>query len=69
MTLKEIRELLLLKEWSREELAARLGIVRNTIDRWFCARESNRRYPSPENVEQMRGWLKEAREDSRKVAV
>lgn len=65
MTLKEIRELLLLKEWSRTELGNRLGISLNTIDRWFCVREDQRRHPSPEHVEQMGVWLDEAREQSR----
>lgn len=66
MTLKEIRELLLLKEWTREELADRLGIVRNTIDKWFCVREDHRRHPSKEQVDLMRSWLSEAREEVRK---
>jgi transcriptional regulator with XRE-family HTH domain len=66
MTLKEIRELLLLKEWTREQLAELLGITRNTIDRWFCVREDHRRHPSPEHVERMRVWLASARDEVRK---
>ena len=61
MTLKEIRELLVLKEWTREKLATELGVTRNFIDRWFCVREDQRRHPSPEHVEKMRAWLSEAR--------
>lgn len=66
MTTKEIRELLLLKEWTREELAARLGLKRNTVDRWFVAPEEQRRHPSPEHVAKMRGWLTEARDEQRR---
>lgn len=66
MTHKEIRELLLLKEWKREELAEKLGIARNTIDKWFCVRADQLRRPSPEQLELMRQWLAEAREEVRK---
>lgn len=66
MKLKEIKEMLVLKEWSRDELASRLGIVRNTIDRWFCVKEEQRRYPSPEHVAKMQQWLAEAREEAYK---
>lgn len=66
MKLKEIRELLVLKEWSREHLAGLLQITRNTIDRWFSVEEKNQRFPSPEHVEKMRRWLNEAREETRK---
>lgn len=68
MTLKEIRLLLLLKEWTREELAAQLGIARNTIDKWFCVREDQRRHPSPEQIEKMREWLNEATDDSKNLS-
>lgn len=63
MNLREIRELLILKGWSREVLAERLGITRNTVDRWFCVREGNRRYPSANFCEVMKSWLAEAREE------
>lgn len=61
MTLKEIRLLLLLKEWSREKLAKELGITRNTVDRWFCVAPDQQRHPNPEQIDLMRAWLKEAR--------
>lgn len=67
MTLKEIRELLVLKEWTRTELAKRLGIVRNTVDRWFCATDPHRRWPNKDQVLQMRAWLAEAREATREL--
>lgn len=60
MTHKEIRELLVLKEWTREELAERLGLVRNTIDKWFLESE-NQRHPSEECTAKMRVWLNEER--------
>lgn len=66
MKLKEVRELLVLTEWTREELAEKLGITRNTIDRWFSAEEKNRRHPSQEHVDKMRKWLNEARDEARK---
>lgn len=66
MKLKEISELLLLKEWAREELARRLGVSRNTIDRWYSSKEDQRRYPSIIHVEKMRAWLEEARSEARK---
>ena len=66
MSLKEILELLLLKDWSREHLADLLGLSRNTIDRWFASKEEQRRYPSVEHVGRMRNWLTEAREETRK---
>ncbi len=66
INLKEIRELLVLKEWTREQLADLLGITRNTIDKWFCVREDHRRRPSPEHIEKMLAWLAEAREETRK---
>lgn len=69
MQLKEIRELLVLKEWTRETLAERLKITRNTIDRWFCAAESNQRHPSPDHVKLMRAWLVEARRENQAVPV
>lgn len=65
MTLKEIRELLVLTDWTREQLGQRLGITRNTIDRWFCVGE-HQRHPSPEHVKKMRAWLTEAREEARR---
>lgn len=68
MELKAIRELLVLKEWTREELAERLGITRNTIDKWFCVREDQRRHPSADNVRDMTKWLKEARAAVRQPA-
>lgn len=66
MRLKEILELLVLKEWTRDDLADKLDISRNTIDRWFCKREDQQRHPSPEHVKKMRTWLAAAREESRK---
>jgi transcriptional regulator with XRE-family HTH domain len=66
MSQKEIRELLVLREWTREELASRLGVTRNFIDRWFCVREDQRRHPSAELVQKMRAWLEEAREEVRR---
>jgi transcriptional regulator with XRE-family HTH domain len=65
MTQKQIRELLVLKEWTREHLADLLGITRNSIDRWFCEREIQRRYPSKDHITRMQKWLLEARRESR----
>lgn len=65
MTLKEIRELLVLKEWTRGDLAEQLGIKSNTIDKWFIADPDQLRRPSPEHVKKMRVWLTEAREANR----
>lgn len=65
MTHREIRELLVLKEWSREELAEKLGITRNTIDKWFVENEQHRRHPSLDHVQKMRTWLAEARHECR----
>lgn len=68
MTLQEIRELLVLKNWTREELADKLGIVRNTIDKWFIESE-NQRHPSPECVEKMQQWLGDARSKLRPLPI
>ena len=61
MSPKEIRELLVLKEWSRADLAELLGITSNTVSRWFCETEPHRRHPNHEHVEKMSAWLVEAR--------
>jgi transcriptional regulator with XRE-family HTH domain len=66
MNLKEVRELLVLKDWTREDLASKLGITRNTIDKWFCVREDQRRHPSADLCRQMRDWLNEARDEVRR---
>lgn len=62
---KEILELLLLKEWSRVDLANNLGLSLNTIDRWFCKDSKHQRHPSVEHVRKMREWLSVAREEYR----
>lgn len=67
MRLKEILELLVLKEWSRDDLAHKLGVSRNYIDRWFCKQEEQRRHPNDEHHSKMREWLIEAREQSRSL--
>jgi transcriptional regulator with XRE-family HTH domain len=66
MSLKEIRELLVLKEWTREQLAELLGITRNHIDRWFCVKKDQQRHPNTEHVAKMRRWLEEARDEAHK---
>jgi transcriptional regulator with XRE-family HTH domain len=66
MRLKEILELLVLKEWTRDELADKLDLSRNTIDRWFSTKEDQRRHPSTEHVTKMRSWLAAARNETRK---
>lgn len=66
MTRKEIKELLVLKEWTRGDLAERLGITRNTVDRWFVDTEGSRRHPSQLQCDQMRAWLTDARDEVRK---
>ena len=63
MSLQEISEMLMLKDWTREKLADMLDLSLNTIDRWFCKSEEQRRHPSVEHVEKMRAWLLEAREE------
>jgi transposase len=62
MRLDEIAEMLVLNGWSRPDLAEKLGKSINTIDRWFCTKESHRRYPSQSDVEKMRAWHAAARE-------
>ena len=64
MTQREIKEMLLLKDWDRDHLAGLLKTSRNTIDRWFCKDEKHRRYPSEQHVTKMRKWLMEARKDA-----
>lgn len=66
MRLKEILELLVLKEWTRDDLAEKLDLSRNTIDRWFCTSEEQQRHPSIEHVAKMQGWLSEARKETRR---
>lgn len=63
---KEILELLVLKEWTRPELAQRLGVSENLVYRWFCKTKASKSSPSPENVAKMRKWLAEAREEAHK---
>ena len=67
MRLLEIREMLLLKQWTRDELADKLGVSRNLIDRWFCTEEKQRRRPSNNHISKMRVWLREARDESRSL--
>ena len=67
MTLKEIRELMLLNDWSREDLAERLGLCRNSVARWFCSTRS-RMTPSVTACLVMRQWLTEARAAAREPA-
>ncbi len=66
MTPKEIAEMMLLKEWSRQELADKLGVSQNLVARWFCATDNGHRNPSQENEAKMRQWLREARAEARK---
>ena len=61
MKLKEIRELMLHKDWEHKDLAEAVGLSTNTVDRWFCVDERHRRQPSPEVEAKMREWLKESR--------
>jgi transcriptional regulator with XRE-family HTH domain len=65
MTLKQIKELMILKDWTRQDLADSLGISKNLIDRWFCKEEKNQRYPRVAECLIMKIWLNEARKESR----
>jgi transcriptional regulator with XRE-family HTH domain len=62
MQLDEIKELMVLTGWSRQELADKLGISRNTVDRWFVEPEKQKRYPSAEHVRKMREFMRNVRE-------
>jgi transcriptional regulator with XRE-family HTH domain len=61
MSLDDIAELMHLMRWSRDELCKRLDVSRNTVDRWFSIKQEQRRRPSPQDCDLMRGWLSEAR--------
>lgn len=68
VNLKEIRELMLLRDWTRDNLARELGLCRNTVDRWFCAKEANKRTPGVAECRLMQQWLIEARGGVRQLA-
>ena len=62
MTLADIRELLVIKDWTYAELARELHCTKNAVARWF-AREPHSRTPSPQAQLLMKIWLNQARRD------
>ena len=63
VSVKEIEELLKLKGWSQAELGRQLGdLDRSTVNCWL----SGARNPGKLAAKQMRAWLLEARELTRK---
>jgi hypothetical protein len=61
MTLAEIEDLLYLRKWSRKELGSRLGLSKNTIDRWFM---DTKWHAGPKACETMRQLLNESRQEA-----
>jgi hypothetical protein len=63
---QDIRLLLVLKDWTRTELATRLGIAENTLARWFVDEsKASRRVPTEDQVKQIGKWLGEAKKTAR----
>ena len=69
MTQKEVRELLLLKEWTRQDLANRLGVCKSLIEKWLVQPGLGcQRTITEKHAKKMRKWLTDARQECRSLA-